>query len=82
MSTPYHPQANGQVETPSLVCTTTPCPIAGCPLVMWKGSGVRVPCWSQSRAARAPARGLLPDCTSDPLAQARRVLPLLGYLVG
>ncbi|CAA7407446.1 unnamed protein product [Spirodela intermedia] len=52
----------------SLVCMTTPCPTAGWPPVMWKGSGVRVPCRSPSQAARAPARGLLPDCASDLLA--------------
>ncbi|CAA7401813.1 unnamed protein product [Spirodela intermedia] len=26
-----------------LVCMTTPCPIAGWPLVTWKGSGAHVP---------------------------------------
>ncbi|CAA6674032.1 unnamed protein product [Spirodela intermedia] len=50
MTTPYHPQANGQ-QVPSLACTTTPCPTASWPPVTWKESGAHVPLLVQ--AARA-----------------------------
>ncbi|CAA6670019.1 unnamed protein product [Spirodela intermedia] len=33
----------------SLVCTTTPCPTVGWPLVTWKGSGAHVPLSIQAK---------------------------------
>ncbi|CAA6672543.1 unnamed protein product [Spirodela intermedia] len=37
-----HRQKSRQ-PSPSLACTTTPCPTTGWPPVMWKGSGAHVP---------------------------------------
>ncbi|CAA7392249.1 unnamed protein product [Spirodela intermedia] len=42
----------------SHTCMTTPCPTAGWPPMMWKGSGAHVP--PSVQAARAPARGYSP----------------------
>ncbi|CAA6674296.1 unnamed protein product [Spirodela intermedia] len=53
-----HP-TRGAGWIPSLACTTTPCPTAGWPLVMWKGSGAHVP--PSVQAARALTRGYSPD---------------------
>ncbi|CAA7406985.1 unnamed protein product [Spirodela intermedia] len=46
------------VSVLSLACTTTPCPTAGWPPVMWKGSGAHMPLSVQ--AARALACGYSP----------------------
>ncbi|CAA6660773.1 unnamed protein product [Spirodela intermedia] len=62
-----HPTERSWMEqSPSLACTTTPCPTAGWPPVTWKGSGAHVPLSVQ--AARAPARGYSPTELSTPLA--------------
>ncbi|CAA6674896.1 unnamed protein product [Spirodela intermedia] len=53
----------------SLVCTTTPCPTTGWPLVTWKGSGTHVPLSSK---LLAPTHGYspteLPTCLQAWLA--------------
>ncbi|CAA6674671.1 unnamed protein product [Spirodela intermedia] len=54
-----------RLQSPSLACTTTPCPTAGWPPVTWKGSGAHVPLSVQ--AARAPARGYSPTELPTPL---------------
>ncbi|CAA7401954.1 unnamed protein product [Spirodela intermedia] len=43
LSSSCHLTERSWMESLSHVCTTTPCPTTGWPLVTWKGSGVHVP---------------------------------------
>ncbi|CAA7404005.1 unnamed protein product [Spirodela intermedia] len=61
MSVPGECESGGNRVPPgdsyslSHTCTTTPCPTAGWPPVMWKGGGMHIPLLVQ--ATRAPTHG-------------------------